>query len=166
MSVQIFTIGYGQDDFAPFAERLRQHKINLLVDVRSAPYSRYQTDFRSGAIEGLCQDAAFSYRFFGNRIGGKPASENLLTAGRPDHAKMRVWPPFVGALEEVILLAAHQRVALMCGCLRPMRCHRGILLSPELIWRGATISHIIGPRILSHAEAILDETKGQMSLFG
>lgn len=81
----VYTIGYSQDTFAPFEERLAQHDIDLLVDVRSAPYSRYQTDFRYGVIEGLCRQADLEYRYMGDRLGGKPDNPDLLTEGVPDH---------------------------------------------------------------------------------
>lgn len=54
----------------------------------------------------------------------------------------------------------------MCGCAKPLRCHRGTLLSPELIRRGLVVKHIVGDGVLlSHAEAEFEETGGQATLF-
>jgi len=162
----VFTIGYSQDTFAPFEERLAQHDIDLLVDVRSAPWSRYQTDFRYGIVEGLCRQAGLDYRYMGDRLGGKPDNPALLTEGAPDHAKIRDWDPFQHALNEIAGLAGSRRIALMCGCAKPLRCHRGTLLAPELIRRGLVVKHIVADGVLlTHEEAESEENGGQGTLF-
>ncbi len=162
----VYTIGYSQDTFAPFEERLAVHDIDLLIDVRSAPYSRYQTDFRYGIVEGLCHQVGLEYRYMGDRLGGKPDNPDLLTEGVPDHEKIRVWEPFQHALDEVAGLAGVRRAALMCGCAKPLRCHRGTLLAPELLRRGLSVKHIVdGGVLLTHAEAEFEETGGQGVLF-
>lgn len=162
----VLTIGYSQDGFEPFEDRLAGHGVQILVDVRSAPYSKYQTDFRYGIIEALCLQAGLRYVFLGDKLGGKPTDPELLTEGRPDYEKIAVGAAFQEGLRQVLALSAEGTVCLMCGCERPMRCHRGKLISPWLIAMGVDVRHIDRQgRAMTQEEAVADETGGQMSLF-
>jgi uncharacterized protein (DUF488 family) len=162
----ILTIGYSQDTFEPFEERLSAHQVEVLVDVRSAPYSKYQTDFRYGVIEALCLQSGLRYIYMGDKLGGKPTDPDLITDGRADYEKIAATPGFVEGLDTVITLAGDHTVCLMCGCEKPMRCHRGVLLAPHLIALGADIKHIDRHGVaVSHEDAEFEESGGQMSLF-
>lgn len=162
----VLTIGYSQDGFEPFEERLARHGVQVLADVRSAPYSKYQTDFRYGIIEALCLQAGLQYLFLGDQLGGKPTDPELHTDGRPDYEKIAASAGFQDGLRKVIALAADTTLCLMCGCERPMRCHRGRLIAPWLISMGADVRHIDrAGRALTHDEAITEESGGQMALF-
>ncbi|WP_238194056.1 DUF488 domain-containing protein, partial [Methylobacterium frigidaeris] len=48
--VPIYTIGYGSRSIEEFIEVLHQHEIAYLIDVRSAPYSRYKPEFSKAAL--------------------------------------------------------------------------------------------------------------------
>ena len=162
----ILTIGYSQDTFEPFEERLTPHGVEVLVDVRSAPYSKYQTDFRYGVIEALCLQSGLEYVFMGDKLGGKPTDPELLTDGRPDYVKIGASAKFGNGLEELVFMAGEKTVCLMCACERPMRCHRGRLVSPRLVALGVDVKHIDKDgRAVAHEEAIFDESGGQLSLF-
>jgi uncharacterized protein (DUF488 family) len=162
----VLTIGYSQDGFEPFEERLALHGVQVLVDVRSAPYSKYQTDFRYGVIEALCLQAGLDYLFLGDKLGGKPTDPELLTEGRPDYEKIAADTGFHEGLQQVVALSAEKTVCLMCGCERPMRCHRGKLIAPQLMGLGVDVRHIDrAGRSLTHDEAVNEESGGQMSLF-
>lgn len=162
----IFTIGYGQDPFDAFEQRLKANGVDVLLDVRSAPYSRYRTDYRYGVIESLCLRAGLEYRFFGDHLGGKPTRADLLTDGLPDYHKIAASPGFGAALADVQALANDRMVALMCGCEKALQCHRGILISPQLIARGHVVLHIDRHgTAISHDDAVREDSGGQMSLF-
>ncbi|MES1147125.1 MAG: DUF488 family protein [bacterium] len=162
----VLTIGYSQDTFEPFEERLAKHGVDVLIDVRSAPYSMYQTDFRYGVIEALCLQAGLTYLFQGDKLGGKPTDPALLTEGIPDYEKIAASAGFAEGLSQVAKLTEGHTVCLMCGCEKPLRCHRGTLLAPHLIAAGFDVRHINRDGIaLSHDEAVSEETGGQMSLF-
>ena len=162
----VLTIGYSQDTFDPFEERLAKHGVDVLVDVRSAPYSMYQTDFRYGVIEALCLQAGLTYIFLGDKLGGKPTDPELQTDGVPDYEKVAASEGFKEGLAQVAQLTMGHTVCLMCGCEKPLRCHRGTLIAPHLTAAGFDVRHIDRHgQALTHEEAVAEESGGQMSLF-
>jgi uncharacterized protein (DUF488 family) len=48
---RLYTIGHSNLGFEAFAERLRAHGIEVLADVRAAPYSRRYPQFSRDALE-------------------------------------------------------------------------------------------------------------------
>ncbi len=57
---EIFTIGHSNHDMLHFLGILRRHRIEMLVDVRSEPYSRYAPQFNkegTPAVRGNRRDA-------------------------------------------------------------------------------------------------------------
>ncbi|MGN6177950.1 MAG: DUF488 family protein [Mucilaginibacter sp.] len=47
----IYTIGHGNRKTDDFIYLLKKYEIELLVDVRTYPYSRFHTQFRQAALE-------------------------------------------------------------------------------------------------------------------
>ena len=66
--------------------------------------------------------------------------------------------------------AAHAqqlRVVLMCSEGRPEQCHRTKLIGETLVALGIPVVHIDeADRLITHDEAILRLTDGQLNLFG
>jgi uncharacterized protein (DUF488 family) len=164
---RILTAGYGKDDFEGLAVRLAKCNVDRIIDVRSNPFSKHQEDFRRPRIDHLCQKIGLKYTYLGHQLGGKPSKEELQTEGRPDFEKIKLDPDFRSGLAQVIEWAKNDRVCLLCGCERPMQCHRGTLLAPELIDRGCNVVHIDDEgRMHSQENAEENEHGGQMDLFG
>ncbi len=69
----IFTIGHSNHDVAKFLKLLTDNSIQVVVDFRSAPYSRYIPQYNKKEIEAAILDAVFTYIFMGDSIGGKPS---------------------------------------------------------------------------------------------
>lgn len=164
MSRTILTVGYGNQEFALFAERLRAWKVLTLADVRSQPYSKYWECYRRAELEALCEESGFRYIYCGDTLGGMPADRELWTDGGPDYEKMTKRPEFDAALVE---LEASERVALICGCVSPLECHRGKWLTPELERRGWQVRHGLMDGSVANS---LDEVRlvlsgGQQKLF-
>jgi len=68
----IYTIGYSNVDFKEFLDLLKGKGIEVLVDVRSVPFSRYALQFSRENIEKELKDENIEYIFMGNVLGGKP----------------------------------------------------------------------------------------------
>ncbi|MBW2465755.1 MAG: DUF488 domain-containing protein, partial [Deltaproteobacteria bacterium] len=69
----IYTIGHSNRDTASLLKLLKDNGIQVLVDVRSAPYSRYVPQFIKQEIEAEVVHAGLQYIFMGDLIGGKPS---------------------------------------------------------------------------------------------
>jgi uncharacterized protein (DUF488 family) len=139
----IYTVGHGDGSFGDLQRRLALHRVQMIVDVRSLPYSRHAPDFTRPELEEECAEAGLGYRWLGDRLGGLPDDPGLLTPqGRPDYDAIAASPGFAGGIEELLGLARTDRVALLCAESLPDACHRATLLAPELERRGCEVHHI------------------------
>jgi uncharacterized protein (DUF488 family) len=114
--VALFSIGHSNHPAAVFEALLATAGIEILVDVRSRPASRFCPWFNRGALERSLAAAGVEYRFAGAALGGRDG-----TAVSD--------PRFESALREVIELARTREVALMCSERQPERCHRATKLA-------------------------------------
>jgi uncharacterized protein (DUF488 family) len=172
----IWTIGHSTMPIEEFAQLLQSNQIGLVVDVRTAPYSRYASQFNKLDLEDALQRRKVGYRYEGKRLGGRPDDPTCYRDGVvPDHAeredflklvdyeavKQKSW--FQEALEEVIELSASHQVALMCSEENPMDCHRHRLIASALDERGIEVLHIRRDRTVK--PATFADTPVQVSLF-
>jgi uncharacterized protein (DUF488 family) len=141
--IQLFTIGHSNIPMEEFLDLLRQHGVEVLVDVRTAPYSRYCPQFNRPELERSVAAAGVQYQFAGKALGGKPADERLRGEdGEPDYYKIEASEGYQEGLRELEALAARCRVAIMCSEADPKRCHRERLIGRSLRKRGVKVHHI------------------------
>ncbi|MFO7630919.1 MAG: DUF488 domain-containing protein [Caldilinea sp.] len=164
----IYTIGYGDRSIERFIALLEANAIAYLLDVRTAPYSRYKPEFSKDALAKALAERGIRYIFVGDKLGGRPDDPACYADGRVDYDKVREQPFFLAGIERVE--TAHRQrlfVALMCSEGKPEQCHRSKLIGETLIARGVPVVHIDEhDRLISHDEAIHRLTDGQLSLFG
>ena len=115
---------------------LRLHGIELVVDVRSTPYSRYVPQANRENLARTLEAADIVYRWMGDLLGGKPDG----TTG--DYDELRAGPAFQRGVDRLLDLAAQDRTAIMCSEGDHRQCHRHKLITPVLLDRGARVFHI------------------------
>jgi uncharacterized protein (DUF488 family) len=166
-SSPIFTIGYGERTLEEFLDVLKANAITHLLDVRSAPYSRFKPEFSKETLAKALTERAIRYVYLGDKLGGRPDDPNCYVNGRVDYDKVRQQLFFQAGIEHVE--AAHRkgfRIALMCSEGKPEQCHRSKLIGAVLAERGALVRHIDEQnQLLSQEEVIQRLTNGQLSLF-
>jgi uncharacterized protein (DUF488 family) len=139
----IYSIGYGHRAISDFIDLLKHYSIQLLVDTRSIPYSRFQVNFRKQALQKHLEDGGIGYLYLGEVLGGKKVEPDCLVNGKPDLELLLQKESFRGGLDQV---EAQSRsgitLALMCAELRPENCHRAWMLAPALERRGLDVLHI------------------------
>jgi uncharacterized protein (DUF488 family) len=149
----LYTIGHSNISVPEFIELLKPHGIEVVIDVRSDPYSRYAVQFNKHDIEIELFYHGFEYIYWGDRLGGRPKSPGFYTiTGDPDYEKMAAVPAFQAAIEELELLATARCVALMCSEADPMACHRERLLAWVLRNRGNEVLHILSDGSIAKQE--------------
>ncbi len=139
----VFTIGHSRHPVDRFLDLLRSAGVDLVVDVRSMPASRFAPWSGAKVLPRTLAAAGIDYLYLGDRLGGKPRDKKLQTDGRPDWDKVRAAPGFAAALDEIVRLARTKKPALMCAEADPARCHRTLLLAPELAARGVSVVHLL-----------------------
>jgi uncharacterized protein (DUF488 family) len=141
----IYTIGHSSHTPEHFTDLLRRHRIQVLVDTRSAPYSRYSPQFDRESLRELITAAGVKYLYLGDVIGGRPKDESHYDEqGRARYAAMGKEEEFLEAIARLEKGAADFRVALLCSEEDPAHCHRRLLIGRVLIERGAELLHIRG----------------------
>ena len=142
---QLYTIGHSSHTPEHFINLLQRHGIEVLVDVRSAPYSRYTPQFDRECLRDLVTAAAMKYLYLGDSIGGRPKDESHYDLdGHARYAKVAESPDFLDGIGRLERGADGFRVAIMCSEEDPANCHRRLLIGRVLIERGAELRHIRG----------------------
>ena len=164
----IYTIGYGDRDLERFIAVLQANAIAYLLDVRSAPYSRFKPEFSKDTLSKALAALDIRYVYVGDSLGGRPDDSTCYVDGHVDYDKVREKEFFQRGIARV--QAAHRqqlRVALMCSEGKPEQCHRTKLIGETLVAQGVPVVHIDEhDALITHAEAIQRLADGQLSLFG
>ena len=167
----LWTIGHSNHPLTTFLDLLRRHEIEVLVDVRSSPYSGYCPHFNIEQLGPAVKAAAMQYLYLGDSVGGRAEGPSSTT--RMGVCSTIKWPPpprFSTASNGCCADCA--RIAWRSSAAKKIRpsCHRRLLVGRVLAERGVELMHIRGDgRVQSETELAADEkfrkTKGQLSLF-
>jgi len=168
-TTSIFTIGHSNHDVATFLTLLKDNSIQVVVDIRSSPYSRYVPQFNKKEIEGTFTAAGFKYIFMGAAIGGKPSDPQYIDSnGKVDYGKLAESENFQQGLNRLSRgLQDDWLIALMCAEEDPFKCHRHLLIANELeLNRNVPVWHIRSDGSRIRAKKHLEEYDGhQLRLF-
>jgi uncharacterized protein (DUF488 family) len=140
-----------------FLELLRAHKIELLKDVRTAPYSRLWPQFTRDALARDVHVDGITYVFLGRELGGKPDDLALRGPhGLPDYDAIAATPLYQEGIVRLAKLARERRTAFMCSEGEQAQRHRERLGARTLRAQGWQVRHILtdGP-VQQEAQASL-----------
>ncbi len=164
----VFTIGYGARTVDGLIAVLLTHQIVFLVDVRTAPYSRFKPEFSKDALERELKQQGIRYIYLGDALGGRPADPDCYVDDKVDYERVKGKAFYQIGIERV--QAAWQRgvrFVLMCSEGKPEQCHRSKLIGETLAGLGIPVAHIDEhDQLRSQDEVIQRLTGGQLSLFG
>ena len=143
----IFTIGHSNHETESFLALLRQYGLATLVDVRSAPYSRYAPHFSREALNALLDDAGIRYVWAGDTLGGRPDDptcyrDGIVRKGNVDYRAMARRTSYQAGVQRLLENAADGPTVVMCSEEDPRRCHRHHLIEHSLRDRGVSVRHI------------------------
>lgn len=82
MDKTIFTIGHSNHDITDFINLLLANKIELVIDVRSAPYSKIYPHFNKNSLEVSLTKNSIEYLFLGDSVGGRSNNIKDYSNGR------------------------------------------------------------------------------------
>jgi len=156
---RILTIGHSSHPIEEFLRLVQLHAIEVVVDTRSVPVSRFAPHFDREPLRKSLAEMETKYLFLGNEVGGRPKDTACYDeSGRVLYSRLSVSPAFLEAIERLERGAASFRVALLCGEEDPAHCHRRLLIGRVLIERGHELLHIRGNGELQSDEAIAAES--------
>lgn len=143
MATSIYTIGYGNRPISNFIHLLEKFEIEILIDVRTNPFSRFNPEFSAKKLELHLINHDIKYLFLGIELGGKPSDLNCYTNGEVDYQKIQLKDFFIEGIEQVINLNQEGfKIALMCAEQSPLHCHRKALIGDYLKSKDFDVLHI------------------------
>ncbi len=81
-TLPVFTIGYGARSLEAFLAVLHAQDVAYLIDVRSAPYSKFKPEFSKNALEAAAKAAGLTYVYMGDTLGGQPKDQSCYEDGK------------------------------------------------------------------------------------
>jgi len=151
----IYTVGHSNHAFDAFLEILKRHVIQVVVDVRSSPYSRWVDHFNREVFGASLKYEGLRYMFLGDALGGAPDDDAFYDGeGHVLYGRIAETPQFEEAIRKVIDEATRSRLALVCGEEDPTDCHRFLLIGRVLGERGLRVLHIRGDGAVQTEEEI------------
>ena len=132
-----FTIGYEQTEPSNFLKLLRDHQINLVVDVRQMPLSR-KKGFSKNQLCALLGEEGIDYQHI-QTLGAPKLLRNRLRENGSWYEYVKGYEKVLAQRrEDVLTLIEHakeRRICLLCFERKAEECHRS-LIAREMEKRG------------------------------
>lgn len=143
MFTPILTIGYGNRSADDFFAILRREGVQFLIDVRSNPVSRFNTDFSAEHLSEKLRLLGIRYVAMGDTLGGRPQDPSCYEDGHVIYSRVQEKPFFKAGIDRLWSASAQGiRVCLLCSELRPEECHRSKMIGVSLADRGVPVVHL------------------------
>jgi uncharacterized protein (DUF488 family) len=144
--MQIYSIGHSKHAIDTFIAMLKEQDIEMLVDVRRFPRSRFNPQFNKNKLKKTLEQEGIQYISM-VELGGRrhPVPESVNRGWEEPqfqgYADYMQTADFEYALKELLIHAAAHRTACMCAEADFHSCHRR-LLSDALTVRKCEVIHI------------------------
>lgn len=141
----IYTIGHSIHSSESFLELLKKYQINALVDVRSVPFSKFNTQFNQQTFKSFLKENGIHYLYFGKEMGARMEDLKLFDEfDQLDFKKVRNSSGFKKAIQRLKNgLEKNLQIALMSSKAEPISCHRFAMIAPALTAEGVEVKHIL-----------------------
>ena len=158
MPGEILTIGHSNHPIDLFLKLLKQHKVEVVVDTRSQPSSKYSPQYDGRTLKKVLIQYGIRYLYLGKELGGRPAGKEFYDSeGHVLYSLVAKTPLFVQGIERLEKGIQHRRVVLLCSEESPAGCHRRLLVGRVLLQRGTRVDHIRGDGRLETEEDVVRE---------
>ena len=128
----VFTLGTSNRTWAEFVHLLRSKAIEMVVDVRSFPTSKFP-HFKKETLSQSLGEAGLGYLYLGKELGGYR---------RGGYEAYTQTLDYLVGMELLERMASRCRCAVLCAERLPRRCHRRFI-GRSLQQRGWKVVHII-----------------------
>ena len=171
MARELYTIGYaGFPSTQDFLNTLKQYGIQILIDVRSNPFSAYYTEYNKDVLSCFLKENGIYYFSFARQFGARQENIDFFKNGRLDFETFSRSEQFLDGMQKVD--DSNAVIAFMCAEKKPSECHRTILVARAFNDEGKNVTHIMpnGESMTQHdVEQELLETyfpdRAQASMF-
>lgn len=139
MSHTIYTIGHSNLNFIDFISLIQEHHINLIIDIRSIPYSKNAPWSNKSRLSELLKPFKIRYTYLGHKLGGKQQSV-------PSISKQQGVTPqdiYHQSIQYLLRRSINDRIALLCAEANPENCHRQHFIAQTLLNADTKVCHIL-----------------------
>ncbi len=165
MANPFFTIGHSTRPLVAFVDLLKGVDVRLVVDVRTVPRSRTNSQYNGDALPASLSAFQVGYEHMATLGGlrGRQRDVSPTTNGYwqndsfHNYADYAMGEDFQAGFRQLRELGRATRCVTMCAEALWWRCHRRII-SDYLIAAGETVFHILGPGRVEQAR-ITDAAK-------
>lgn len=141
MAKAIYTIGYsGFPEVEDFVSTLKQYGVQILIDVRSSPFSTYYESYNKDRLALTLRENGIYYANYARQFGARQEDRSFYKNGRLDYESFSASEQFLEGVQSVERSQA--AIAFMCAEKHPAECHRAILVARAFSERGHEITHI------------------------
>ncbi len=138
----IFSIGHSNHSIEKFISLLKNSEVNMVVDVRSAPFSRMFPQFNQDALRKSLINHGIGYLFLGDQIGGRSNDPDDYLDGQVIYKSLASKEAFKAGIKRLREGSLKYQIAIMCSEKEPLDCHRTLLISEALVGNGVVVIHI------------------------
>jgi uncharacterized protein (DUF488 family) len=153
--LRLYTIGHSNVLASTLIGLLKMYEVEVLVDVRSSPYSQYNPQFNRESFEIVLNTAGIDYFYLGDKLGGRPMDPTCyknkhIAEPKADYLHLVDYPVvmekdfFLEGINQLIHRASIKTTAVMCSEENPAKCHRHHLIGRYLMDQGIEVFHIRG----------------------
>lgn len=148
--MHLYTIGHSTRSFEEFLGILKAYGIELLIDIRSWPYSGRNPQFNIDKLEKELPTHGIAYEWLGKELGGRRSrglgknspNKGWKSKGFRNYADYALGEEFRKGINKLLKLAEGKRTAIMCAEKFYWGCHRRIL-ADHLLSMGHKVTHIV-----------------------
>ena len=168
----LYTLGHSNHPSDKFTQLLAAHGIQLVVDVRSTPFSRFNPQFNRANLQANLTEHGIAYTYLGDALGGRPKDPSVYIHHSIPKESKDYWreidyrvvmrqPWFIQGIHQLLDLAEQQVTTVLCSEEDPARCHRQHLVARYLLdtYPEVTILHIRKDGSTLDARSIVDTTE-------
>jgi uncharacterized protein (DUF488 family) len=115
--MQIYTIGHSNHTQEQFLNLLTNARIQVLVDVRSNPNSRWATFANRDNLKEILESVQIQYIYLGDALGGRPSDSDSYgnQTGKVDYRAIREKEYFRHGISRLLDGLKRYRVCIMCA---------------------------------------------------
>jgi len=152
---QVYTIGHSTHGIPYFIELLQLCKVNYVIDVRSNPYSQWNSQFNKNVLLKDLKEYNICYIHLGKQFGGLQKDPTYFDKdGLLSYEMYQQSTSFQKGIKRINKeLSKGFIIAMMCTEYAPLECHRFLMVGVYLQGIGITVKHILRDKtVKTHIE--------------
>jgi uncharacterized protein (DUF488 family) len=158
----IYTVGHSNQTFEEFLSMIQSQGINVIVDVRSVPASKYTPQFNQAPLKAALLRSGINYLHFGDQFGAR-RTDAFDKDKKVDFELAVQTPAFLEGVERITNgINKGYKISLMCSEANPMECHRFAMISRYFHEHGFEVQHIVKQHDDTHGTTITTKTHEEL----